>query len=168
MFKKLVSPLMVLALILTFSTPKKSEAIVGGLTQTLGIVVLGYATVGGSILTGVNIGVQQTREERFLLGVVLGAIVAAAGSYVGLILLEEDQTIQFSTMDANFAKKLGVTESERLSFNSELEEANFAFEDIKQNAEGLSPAEITAMWKEYSASLSEKTFSTIQKISKAL
>jgi hypothetical protein len=131
-----------LTIIFTLSTPKKSEAVIGAMAPSAGFTLLAYATIGGSVLTGIHVGEEQARRDQFLLGVILGTAIGAAGSYVGLIFLDEQQEVKFSYMDSKAANKLGVTESERQAFNDELEEANLVFEDIKQNPEGLSPLEV--------------------------
>ncbi len=168
MLDKLLSPILMLTLVLTLSTPKKSEAVIGTLAPSVGFTVLAAVTAGGSIYSGVRIALHQRDQDRLFLGIVLGALTAAAGSYLGLIFLDDQKTVNFSTMTSVDAKRLGVSETERQKFNNELEEANFVFDDIKYNAEGLSNSQLANMWQDYAPTLSAETFSTIKKISNSL
>ena len=67
------------------------------------------------------------------------------------------------------AESLGVTEEQRVVFNSELDEVNAVKEMVEAEVSKLEVEEldqVPALWDHYRSDLSSETFSVLEKIAK--
>lgn len=144
---------------LTFSTP--SKAAVG--------VIMGNPSVvlGGLAMVGVGAPV-------LIFGQDLGDIAGVGGlaTLLGMIVLdgEQGQTISFNQISTKTAQKLGVTEVQRQSYNAELDQANYLFEEVSTELGRLerpSATDAKKIWANYESMVSADTFLVMKKISRS-
>lgn len=160
----------VLLTVVTLTHSKPSQAAVGALVavsavSTAGLVIAG----GGGALTTVGffgepLGLCHNDGCLAMLApIILGAIAMG----IGLVVLDGEQQIVFQEVDSSAAKKLGLTEEERQSFNTELDEANMLLSDVNaQVAELRNPTsrDSARIWNVMKDLVSPATFSAMVKI----
>lgn len=164
-----------LALTLLFqSAPAKPAT--GFLFGSSGLITVGlYATTGGPVLAGTSylacyLGLDESGRghgpgcQTSLWGVITGAFAL----FLGVLILENDQIILFNNLSYGEAIHLGVSEAERLSYNSEIDQVNAlaAYVDAelsKISKPGIEDSRI--LWESVRGSVSPLTFQTLQKIS---
>ncbi len=148
-----------------------SKAAVGAIVAAPAVVVGGLvaAGLGGSALffgTDLFDHCPNTCEG----GVVAGLLgITMIG--LGVILLDGEQEIQFSTLNSKQARALGISAAELSSFNSEIDQANFLMSYVKDEVVGLKTTnfeESAKIWNEVKDQVSPETFSAMAKISSQL
>ncbi len=159
-----------LAVILTvFTLTQPSQAAVGKIIGNKKVVTVGLAMTGAgvAIAAGGAAIVNATCQDLGCLAVLFplmgGAIVGAAG----LITLDGEQELQFQSLDRVSAKKIGVSEIERRTYNNEIDQANMLLSDVSVEISKLkdpSVLDAARLWEEVSSLVSPATFTTMQKI----
>jgi len=154
--------------------PKRSEAMV---TMTVGFPVavivggLAFCTSGG-LSAGVELTLQGDAAS-FKNGFGLYSAVALLG---GFVLLDSDQgqTLRFIPITAEQAQRVGISEVERTSFNSQTDELNSVAQSVQadiENSEVHSPQEGLALarslWNQQKTSIDPDAFSAAEKLSNA-
>jgi hypothetical protein len=109
---------LVLILLFSVSIPRRAEATIGAGFQVPTLIVSGVL-VAASGVGGVIIGIRSSGWQR-ILSIALGVPVIG----LGLMLLDGEQAVAFQQISAQEAQTLGITPSERLSFNLEVDQVN--------------------------------------------
>ena len=158
------------SLAFTAATPRDAHAVVGAVTSLAGGAGVPLLVAGAvSTATGI-IGVQGCLRGDCGVGVTLSLFGLAL---IGPILLDDGTVgdLEFVAVDQARAAQVGLTEIERLAFNSELDEINAIKETITSDLnrdEKPTTEKAHALWNEYGQSLSLDAFSGLEKISAAL
>jgi hypothetical protein len=135
--KKILSSIIVCLVIFQLSLlPKNSEAALGvGLTaSSAGTYAFGGIAlmVGGGGLTALGITMLTSCKENT--HPILCLFYYLGGAYIGVLgivlLDEESHNIYYKNLNQLEAINLNISESERLSYNRELEEVNLFIEEI--------------------------------------
>lgn len=155
------------AVTLTHTTP--SEAVVGKIMHSKKVVTAGLWITGSGVTIGVGgtAIVSATCVDLGCLAVLFPMAVGGAVALVGLVTLEGEQEIQFKALSKADAAKIGASESERLQFNSELDQANILFAEVSEQVASIKNATVedsANIWEEVKDLVSPETFSTMQKI----
>ena len=157
--KKLFTALLIGASML--GPMKNSEAAIG-LIGSAPMVITGLVmTAGGtgSVMVGVTLRGSTGAFE------VMGAVF----SVLGLIILDGDegQKIEFAALSDEQGSMLGITNIERLTYNSEVDLANTILDQISSDVEtSENPSEELSkeLWGRYSQYVSPETFKVMQTI----
>lgn len=144
---------------LAYSTP--SKAAVGILTLNPATILGGLAMMGG----GVGLLSAPTRDFNHINGA--GGVIG----FLGIILLdgENGQEIAFGQLSVAAAKKLRVTEVERRSFNAEIDQANFIFDEVGMELKEMhnpTAKDASLIWARYDNLVSDNTFSAMKKVAR--
>ncbi|MFL5783590.1 MAG: hypothetical protein ACJ76H_03200 [Bacteriovoracaceae bacterium] len=146
---------------------KHSEAAVSlatGGTAVVGLAVMGTGAAAGIIGTVI---IGSTCSEMGCLAKLFPMAAGAGIVALGLIILDGEQTIEFKTLDKKSASALGVTETERESFNEELDQANMLLADVSvemSKLENPTAEDSVHAWNQVKDLVSPATFATMQKI----
>jgi|GEM_PF-1712603 len=158
------------SLVFTAATPRDAHAIVGAVTSLAGGAGVPLLVAGAvSTATGI-LGVLGCVNANCGIG---GTLPLAGMALFGPILLDDGTVgdLEFVAVDQPRAAQVGLTENERLAFNSELDEINAIKEtitsDLKRD-EKPTAEKAHALWNEYGQALSQDAFSGLEKISTAL
>ena len=156
----------VLLTVVTLTHSKPSQATVGAFVAApvliAGIAITGTGIVGTAIYAS-KCGNGDLNEICKALIVILGIPVIA----VGLIVLDGEQDIAFSELSASEASRLGVSEAELATYNSEIDQANMLMADVKSELSKLEKPTAQDSVKAWSAVrdlVSPATYATMQKI----
>ena len=156
------------SLAFTAAPPRDAHAIVGAVTALAGGAGVPLL-VAGAVATAAGIA-GVTDCESCGLGVMITSFSMA---FFGPILLDDGTVgdLEFVAVDQARAAQAGLTENERLAFNSELDEINAIKEtitsDLKRD-EKPTAEKAHALWSEYGQSLSQDAFLGLGKISAAI
>jgi hypothetical protein len=156
----------ILALVLTLSTltySRRSQAAVG-LIMVNPAVILGGLAMAGTGAGALVIFQNASADTEVLAGV--GGLLAL----IGVIVLdgEEGQKVSFRELTPKTAHQVGVTESERLNYNSELDQVNFILSEVESDMAKMkkpTAQDSQKVWSQYKDMVSSKTFSAMTKIS---
>lgn len=103
--------------------PRKAEAIVGVPFAPVAIGVLSGWLLFNGVHAIIRVSDAITLEAKDL--IIWGAASGGIGFILGVILLDGGNGMpQFTQLSPEYARTQGITESERLAFNSEPEEVN--------------------------------------------
>lgn len=147
-----------LSLILSTGFVSTTHAAIASIATLGGAYGVGlkYALVGlGWVYAGKSF--ENSSKKLGLIGIVTGAI----------LLDEKSEKITFSTIEVEEAKKAGLTASEVIAYNSEIEEINMVFDEVvsiiaKQPSEKIA----VDVWTEYQEALSIDAFTALKKLVK--
>ncbi len=149
----------ILLTVVTLTHSKPSQAVVS--VATGGAATVGLYMIGGGVLGTAYVG--STCSE---IGCIVG-IIPLAFAAIGLLVLEGEQEMEFQSINAQSAAKIGLTEEERLSFNEELDQANMLLEEVDAKMSQLkyaSPQDSVNAWNSVKDLVSPATFSAMIKI----
>lgn len=95
---------------------------------------------------------------------IAAGLVTAAGSYFGFIILDGQKEAKFAELSADAAQDLGVSESDREIFNSEVEQVNaiareIGSELVKANSDSVELSR--DLWIDLGSELSPETMKTV-------
>lgn len=149
---------------LTFASP--TRAAVGGLIGNPVVIYVGLAITAPA---AIHTAVIMAKPDSDLRDVVWWLFVTMPAGILGLAVLdgEEGQSAQFNKLSAKNALELGISEAERLSYNSQLDEANMIASEVESvlaNTEA-SAENAKQAWLSLKDNLAPETFSAMQKIS---
>jgi hypothetical protein len=154
---------LVFSLLLTFSIlPLSSKAAVGVPLASPLIVGAGVVVIlGGGAATG--LGISQIKHQNPIGGslITLGGIAMAA---FGLFILEGEQRMVYSELDATQGKTLGLTASEVEIYNSELDQVNAINGEVAEELGALkhpTQADSVLAWMEVKDAVSPQTFKSM-------
>lgn len=170
-FKKFVSMSTLAVAISQVAVPAQSaHALVGFLSWNPVLMGMGLAaTTGALVLAEGGAGlVRAVAGEPTYMEYGVAYTFAGVGA-LGMIVLDGEgmQTLAFQEISSADAKRLGVNEIERLSFNSELDQVNLLTAEIQVRLnEQTSPTAAMAkdLWEGTRDCLRPDTFSAMQKI----
>lgn len=164
---KLRSMMLVLLAFVTLSTSFPTQAGIGKLTKSRTTM-----TVGASIAATAGVGTVLVRSASCdgfsCLGIAVWVAMGIAVTTIGLVILEEEGSLEFRALSAPDAKKLKITEEERLSFNAELDQINALADYVDLELEKLDsedPYVAADIWNEVKDVLSPASFSALGKVS---
>lgn len=154
-----------LTIVLTLTSSRPSQAAIGAIFSpvlvTAGVVVAG----GGGVLVGV--GMFTPCEAESCLGnlgpMILGGFIAL----LGLVILDDEQTVAYTTLNPHDARKAGLSRIELEKFNSEVDQINAlaAYVDSElERMEKPTKEDSAALWSEVKDTLSPEAFSGLVKV----
>ena len=172
LIKSLVLSLMIVA---TLMSSRSSQAVVGAFASAPAVVAAGVVTIKaaggafiGSIATAYILDtVTKIDQEKIGIGFVLVSMGLAAVAVVGLVILDGEQHLTYQEISPEAAAKLNISESERVSFNAEIDQVNALNSQVTEELAALENATLAdsqTAWMEASKSLSAETFSAMQKV----
>ena len=140
------------ALIATASfQSQKAQAVVGLVITNKATKVTGgiLGAVGGLAMAAAYLGVDGSISAAFL-----GGVLAVGGGAVlatGIVVLDDNRgEISYTDLSSEDAKKLGISEEERLSYNDETDLLNVIQDDILgelASEKNITIEQTTEMWK---------------------
>ncbi len=150
-------------------SPNTSHATIGLVTVNPILVSAGLIMSGtsGIAFTLSQVKTHQGGVDNFLWGAVI-AMGSLASLGIGLLVLDGEQGMVFAELDQANAEKLGVSESERLSFNSELDQVNALAEYVDSELAAIrnpTPEDAKSLWNTVTDTIHPLTLSTMQKVS---
>ncbi len=157
-FKKAMVSCVLMATII--SAPARSA--VGVSFAAPAAVVAGVAILVVSA-GGAYGGYRLIKTGRTGLGIAAFA-VTAVGGYFGLLILDGEQSAKFAELSAEAAQELGVSESDREIFNSEVEQVNAIAREIGSElvkADSDSVELSRDLWIDLGSELSPETMKTV-------
>ena len=169
---KLIKTTLLSLLIVTSLSSKPSQAAIGAIASapvviTAGLVALGIGATGVAGTIAASLLVQNNGQDLgdgfFFNGVTAFGTLGV----VGLIVLEGEQQLAFTELTTAEALKLNISESEKQSFNAELDQVNAVMAQVTAEVSSLENptlADSQAAWMEVSQSLSPESFTVMQKI----
>lgn len=137
-----------------YSTP--SKAVVSMVTGSYPILISGLVVGAGGSLVVATAG---RPIEDFLLVTLLGVVLLDG---------EHEQRIEFTSLNKDQGRKLGITEAERRSYNSEIDQVNFIVEEVLLGIESTTK-DVEASkraWADVKDSVSPETFFALTKIAR--
>jgi len=161
--KKLV--IAVFTVMMTIAPVQKSEAAVAGVMALSGAGAAGSVAIAGlasPLVAGLGLAVAGAEDEMSsTIGFVVGLYV---GGIFGLVLLDEQTgEIEFNQIDKMAATKLALSDDQMEIYNSEIEEANILFEEVRSQLTAESSVEESrAVWSEMSDFVSVETMEVMQ------
>jgi len=163
--KKLLAA--VFSIMLTVAPAQKSEAAVAAVMAMTGAGAAGSVAIAGlasPFVGSIGYGIAGSGDDMSQgIGIIVGAYI---GILVGAVLLDEESgDIQFNEIDSSVAEQLNISKSDIATYNSEVEEANIVFEEVRANLSGESSVEESrAVWSEMKEFVSPATFKVMQKL----
>lgn len=152
-----------LSIMISLAPVQKAHAIAGTV-----MAVGGVAGAGAVALTGLAspiIGtVIATSADSYDEWAGLGGFMV--GTVIGILLLDEQQgSVTFNTINEATFKNLKITKSEAAIYNSEVEEANILFEEVKSELSAYSTVEESrALWSDMKDFVSPETFKVMKRL----
>ncbi len=158
----------------TLSQP--SQALVAGLAGATPIAMAGLYVASGSFVGSIAISQincalgpkyacnsSATRQSKIRHQVIKwGANIAA----IGIVVLESEQSVQFTHLSESQGEALHLSVQERESFNTELDQVNMMFAQVSQTlGQDGNVEQAASLWNELSGTVSTDTFSAMTKIS---
>lgn len=161
-----------LTLMTTLFASRPSQAAIGAIFSpalvTAGVVMLkvGGVGIGASvvyIVAGPNKWTGSKVEEAAMTAGLLGWLSAI----LGLVILDDKQTMAYAPLYAEEAKKIGLSQAELQNFNAEVDQINAlaAFVDSElERMEKPTQEDSAHLWLEVKDSLSPEAFSALIKV----
>lgn len=157
--KKTLTLTLAIALTVGSLYSKPSHALVSVATGSSAILVAGLVVGSGGSLV---IAAAGRPFSEFLLATAFGIVMLDG---------KEGRTMEFTSISKAAATKLGVTESERVSYNSELDQVNFLLSEVNEQIKSSPKKDVKTSkqaWESVEDLVSVETFSTMQKIAKSM
>jgi len=155
--------LTLLTALIAFAPVQSSQGAVSAVMAIFGSPAAGGVALAA--LGSVGVGYLGTVTARSCDG---GTCLAAfaLGAAAGIILLDEEGgNVKFEAIEDFEAKALGLTQKEAGIYNSEVEEVNMLFQEVKSNLTGESSIkDAKAVWEDYKELVSEETFKAMKVI----
>ena len=164
--------LFILTTAIMLSGSRSSQAAIGAIASapvivTAGLVSLGTGAISGLTMTAAiviakDLGKDIKKPVKDFVGIGSAILIGA-----GLILLEGQQSFSYSEITQEDAQDLGITESERLSFNSQIDEVNAVNAQVTAEVSSIEDAtaeDAKAVWETARSALSPEAFSALQKV----
>jgi hypothetical protein len=148
---------------------KPSEAALLQLGYTTKSLIIGVVLAGGGV-AGTGYAITQIKKHPVI---AIGAMIfiTLPAILLGSMILDEKQPIAFKALESAEAKPLGISESERLSFNAEIDAVNALSEYVLLSMEenqNVSEEFASAKWSEVKDAVSPETFNALVKVSQQL
>lgn len=150
-------------------TSNDTKAAVGAIVAapvvvTTGLIIAGTGTVGTAASVFAYNG---TDDQSASLGYFFLALIAGAVAVLGIIVLDEEQAMSYAEISKKEGLKIGLTNEEIHSYNSEIDQVNALASYVDtQMADLKKPTteDAKVVWEEVSQAVSPETFSAMQKI----
>lgn len=163
--KTLKSLFLALTIVLTMTASKPSQAAIGAIFSpalvTAGVVVAG----SGGVVFG--IGALTPCQAESCLGnlgpMMLGGLIAL----LGLVILDDKQTVAYTILNTADARKAGLNPIELQSFNAEVDQINALAAYVDSELERMNKPtkeDSAALWSEVKDTLSPEAFSGLVKV----
>lgn len=163
--KTFKSLFLALTIVLTMTASKPSQAAIGAIFSpvlvTAGVVVAG----GGGALIGV--GLFAPCEADGCLANLGPFIVGSFIALLGLVILDDKQTVAYTTLNTADARKAGLNPIELQSFNAEVDQINALAAYVDSELERMNKPtkeDSAALWSEIKDTLSPEAFSGLVKV----
>lgn len=170
--KLLKSSLVALVAVLMITTSKPSQAAVGAISGNPALVISGLqVTGGGAVLFG--LGMAAGRADNSMMGMsgLLPGLFGFALGLVGLVMMDEDQSLSFDQLSESEAQKLGLTSAELELYNAEIDQVNALASHVDNELSQVAKPSLkdsAAVWATVQDAISPGTFSAMQKITSQL
>ncbi len=148
------------ALLVSFIAPARAS--IGAGFAAPSAVIAGVAAIGLSGVAAYG-GVRLIKRGSIIAGVGV-LILATAGGFFGLILLDGENEAKFAELSSASAGDLNLSESDREIYNSEIEQVNAVAREIgsELSKQGSQSAELARdLWIEFGTELSPETMKTV-------
>lgn len=164
--KHVRSFIFILMAFITLMSSKPSQAAVGAMVGSPVVVTAGILVAGGGVTAAV---VDLTTPGQWT--GIFALFVGLPLLLLGVLILDGEQSLSFAPLSAEDAKKLGVTSSERKSFNAEIDQINALASHVDAELTEMKsedPAVAGALWTEVKEMITPESFSALVKVSKNL
>lgn len=170
--KSLKTLFVVFSLICMTLHSRPSQAAVGAIAAAPAAVTAGLyiAGAGGAAFAG-GIVLDYSENAGGWAAFFVTLFVAIPLGVLGLIVLEDEQALEFATLGAAEAQKLGVTQTELRAFNNEIDQINAlaAYVDAEVSKDEKPSKEFAAqVWEEVRDEISPDAFSGLVKVNNQL
>ena len=167
MIKFLKSIVLTTVVLTSLATSRPSQATVGLLTLNAPLLLKGLVISGSGFYAGLAI---EDRGYRFLSEKTYKPVLLTTMAYtvIGLIMLEDEQSMSFAEISSSEASKLGISASELAIYNSQLDEVNALFSHVDSELSSIAKPSIqdsSDLWASVKGAVAPETFSVMQKIS---
>lgn len=168
--KTLKTLLVVFSLICVTLHSKPSQAGIGLVAGSAVAVSSGLtmAAIGGA---GTLVMLPAATQGGGLNPVAILALIPMALLGIGLLILEGEQQFEFAPLEAQHARKLGVTSEEMRAFNNEIDQINAlaSYVDSEISRDGKPTKERAAeVWTEIRGEISPEAFDGLVKVNNQL
>lgn len=163
--KTLKSLFLALTIVLTMTASRPSQAAIGAIFSpvlvTAGVVVAG----GGGVLVGIGL-FAPCKDSGCLANLgpfILGSIIGL----FGLVILDDEQAVAYTTLSSAEGKKAGLNQVELQSFNAEVDQINALAAYVDSELERMNKPtkeDSAALWSEVKDTLSPEAFSGLVKV----
>lgn len=169
--KKFLLTIVALAVLLTSNQTKAGigAMAVAPVVVTTGLVVAGVGVAGTAL--GVAGVLTSGNDWTMALGGILLARLSMIVGLVGLVILDNEQSMSYSEISEEEGNKLGLTYEEIDSYNREIDQVNALASYVDgRMAELKKPKTEDAkkVWEEVADSVYPETFSAMQKITASM
>lgn len=166
--KTLKTLLVIFCLVCMTLHSRPSQAAVGAIAAAPAAVTAGLYIVGagGAAFAG-GLIIDAKENAGGWAAFFFTLFVAIPLGVLGLVVLEDEQALEFAPIEVSQAKGLGISESEILAFNSEIDQINAlaAFVDSEVSKEEKPTKEHAAqLWEEVRGEISPAAFDGLVKV----
>lgn len=166
--KTLKTLLVVFSLVCLTLHSRPSQAAVGALAAAPAVVVAGLYIAGtGAAVTGVATVMDVSEGGGGLFAFLMFMFITGPIMLLGLVILDDEQAMEFSPMEPAHGQKLGLSADELRAYNSEIDQINAlaAFVDAEVSKDEKPSREYAAqLWTEVKGELSPAAFSGLLKV----
>lgn len=166
--KSLKTLLVVFSLFCMTLHSRPSQAAVGALVASPAVVVAGLYVAGtGAVVTGVVTVMDIQGEGGGLFAFLTLMFVTGPIMLLGLLVLDDEQALEFAPMEPAQGRKLGLSSDELLAYNNEIDQINAlaAFVDAEVSKDEKPSREYAAeLWTDVKSELSPAAFSGLLKV----
>lgn len=170
--KTLKSLFLALTITLTMTASRPSQAAIGAIFSpalvTAGVVMLKVGGVGiGASVIYIVAGPNKWTGSKLENAAMTAGLLGWVSAFLGLVVLDDEQTVAYSPLHLDEAKKIGLSEVELANFNAEVDQVNAlaAFVDSElANMEKPTQRDSAELWLEVKDTLSPEAFSALIKI----
>lgn len=166
--KTLKTLLVVFCLLCLTLHSRQSQAAVGAIAAAPAVVVAGLYVAGtGAVVTGVVTVMDVQEGGGGLFAGIMFMFITGPIMLLGLLILDEEQALEFAPMEADHGRKLGLSSDELRAYNNEIDQINAlaAFVDAEVSKDVKPSREYAAkLWTEVKGELSPAAFNGLLKV----
>jgi len=163
--KALKSLFIALTITLTMTASKPSQAAIGAIFSPA-LVTAGLVVSGGAV--GVSsLSILVPCHADACLGNLGYLILGGLIGIFGLVILDDEQTVAYTTLNPVEARKAGLNSMELQSFNAEVDQINAPASYVDSEPERMNEPtkeDSAAIWTEVKDTLSPEAFSALVKV----
>lgn len=165
--KTLKSLFLALTITLTMTVSRPSQAAIGAIFSPALVTAGLYIAGAGVGVTGIAFVLGAGGDDRTQLDALGVGILGILGAVLGLVILDDTQTVAFSPLARSEARNLKLTELEYNSFNAEVDQINALAAFVDSELERMSKPtkeDSAALWSEVKDALSPEAFTALVKV----